>query len=154
MAAAPVTTVVVDAGAMTAASTADAATPPPAPVGSASGQGNASTGADAGPDFYSCATDSDCTAVAKVGCCQNGFLEAVNKQSAEAYRASFVCDKKRPICPMYRILDKRVPLCESSTHRCELVQPEQIGCGGTGPNVHACAAGYKCDAAGHCVATP
>lgn len=145
MAAAPVTTVVIDAGPTTGAS------PTPTPVTAGSGAG---AGGDGGVDFYACAADSDCTAVAKVGCCQNGFLEGVNKKFADAYRASFVCEKKRPICPMYRIVDKRQPICGTTSHRCELLQPDQITCNGSGPDVHACANGSQCDSGGHCTPTP
>jgi hypothetical protein len=149
---APVTTVVIDAGApATTAASGEVPPPPPATPPTAS---SASPAGDANADFFSCGADSDCAAVAKVGCCQNGYLEAVNKQSASAYRASFVCDKKRPICPMYRIADKRLPVCESTSHKCEMLAPDQFTCSGGGPNVHACASGSKCDASGHCAASP
>jgi hypothetical protein len=154
MAAAPVTTVVLDAGAAaTTAASAEVPTPAPtAPPAASSASANA--GGDANPDFFACNTDSDCTAVAKVGCCQNGYLEAVNKQSASAYRASFVCGQKRPICPMYRITDKRLPVCGSTSHKCELLRPDQFTCSGSGPSVHACASGLTCDAGGHCTPAP
>jgi hypothetical protein len=141
---APVTTVLVDAGPMTATSSVAESDPPATP---------ASPG-DGGGDFYSCGVDSDCVAVPKVGCCPNGSMEAVNKQSVDAYRASFVCGKTRHICPMYRLLERRRPLCGNASHRCEMVPPDQVVCNGTGPNVHACLTGTQCDSTGHCAPSP
>jgi hypothetical protein len=109
---------------------------------------------DGGPDFYSCGVDSDCIAVPKASCCPNGFLEAVNKQSPDAYHASFACGKHR-LCPQFRVMDRRQALCSNESHRCEMVQPDKIVCNGTGANPHACPGGAPCDATGHCtVATP
>jgi hypothetical protein len=144
--AAPITTVVIDAGAMAATSGVASSEPPATPATAASGDG--------GADYYSCSVDADCVAVDKASCCPNGWLEAVNKQSVDAYKASITCGKGRRICPMYRVMDKRVPLCGSSSHRCEMVQPEQIACGGTGPTVHACPSGAQCDGTGHCAGKP
>jgi hypothetical protein len=152
MAAAPVTTVVLDAGPAIAV-TSDASALPAAPSASPAPSSPAAS-TDNGPDFFSCTADADCTAVAKVGCCQNGFLEAVNTQSANAYRASFVCGQKRPICPMYRIADKRLPVCGATSHKCEMLQPDKFTCSGGGANVHACATGFQCDSGGHCARTP
>ena len=144
---APLTTVVVDAGPMTAASSAVAASDPPAtPASDASGDG--------GADFYSCSVDADCVAVARASCCPNGMLEAVSKQSVDAYKASVTCGKGRRICPMYRVMDKRVAICGNASKRCEMVQPDQIACGGAGPNVHACPSGSQCDGTGHCAPKP
>jgi hypothetical protein len=69
-----------------------------------------------------CAADSDCVAVPRNGCCNNGYKEAVNAASVAAYQASFVCPEPHPICPMFRIRDDRVPVCNVTTHLCELVK--------------------------------
>jgi hypothetical protein len=128
---APVTTVVVDAGA--AATSAPPVAPTPVAVADA-GAPVALTSADAGAssapgpalasgDFYSCAADADCVAVPKVGCCHNGHLVAVNKQATDAYKASFTCGQKRPMCPQYIIKDSRVAKCDGTSHKCEMVAP-------------------------------
>jgi hypothetical protein len=145
-AAAPVTTVFVDSGPVTAVASTD---PPPTPVAPAT-----ATPGDSGADFYSCTVDSDCIAVPRVGCCPTGHKEAVNKQSADTYKNSFVCEKTRRICPMYRILDRRQPVCGTTSHKCELMMPDQIACSGAGPDVHACPTGFRCDANGHCASNP
>jgi hypothetical protein len=108
------------------------------------------------PDFYACNVDADCIAVPKVGCCNNGYKEAVNKASAEAYKLSFTCPTPNQICPHYMINDVRLPECKSETHRCEMVAPDQIKCGGFIKNQHACPDGMHCvlpktpDKAGSC----
>jgi len=127
-----------------AACTSDA---PPTPATPA-GQGDRTAAvtpalavtADAG-DFYSCASDSDCIAVPRVGCCFNGGMEAVNKSSADAYKASFTCDKPNPICPQYRRIDRRQPEC-SDAKRCEMVKIDAIVCGAN----HQCPQGSTCQA--------
>src|SRR6476659_946281 len=61
-----------------ASSGAPSATASGAPASGAPASGAA--GADAAPsDFYACAATPDCVAVPKVGCCNNGYKEAVNK---------------------------------------------------------------------------
>jgi hypothetical protein len=84
------------------------ALPPPAP-GAAS--------------FLRCAVDTDCVAVRRNGCCNNGYKEAVNASSIAAYQASFACPDTHPICPMFRIRDARTPACNTDRHECELVKP-------------------------------
>jgi hypothetical protein len=146
----PVTTVVVDAGAATEtpapapAPTVAEPTPPPAP---------APTLPDGGVDLFACGGDSDCVAVPKAGCCPTGHLEAVNSKSVDAYKASVVCTGKgrHRLCPMYRVLDKRIAICASGSHKCEMAPPDKVTCSGTGPDVHACPTGATCDASGHCV---
>jgi hypothetical protein len=116
--------------------------------------GDASASNDGGPDYYSCAVDSDCVAVPKAQCCPNGFREAVNKQSVDAYRGSVACgNPRRRICPQYRVFDRRTPICGNESHRCEMVMPDHVTCNGTGPNVHACPSGSQCDPSGHCTAS-
>ena len=108
-------------------------------------------------DFYSCAADIDCIAVPKVGCCSNGYKEAVNKESATAYAQSFTCPTPNQMCPHYILNDTRVPECNGGTHKCEMVAIDQIKCGGLGPSPHVCPSDHRCvtpktpsDATGHC----
>ncbi len=119
---APVTTVVVDPGPLVEQRAVASSEPPAAPA-SAPPAAPASA-ADAGSaDFYSCNADSDCVAVQTAGCCPTGRKTAVNTQSVDAYAASVPCAKAHRICPMYRVLDKRVAVCEATSHKCEMVQP-------------------------------
>ena len=90
--------------------------------------GDAHEMADAATDgqtgvFFTCNVDSDCVAVPKNSCCDNGFTEAVNRASADAYKASFTCTAKQ-VCPMFRIVDSRVAHCAPDTHKCELIRPD------------------------------
>jgi hypothetical protein len=112
---APITTVMLDGGSASSPPVATPSDPPDA----------AMTG-DAGPDFFACNADSDCITVAKNSCCNNGFLEAVNKQQGDAYKASFTCDKRR-MCPQFRIRDTRTPHCNADAHKCELVKTDGAG---------------------------
>ena len=113
---APITTVYVDAGPALSAAASDA------PSAAAASAGDAGSAAG-GPDFKACAADADCVAVPKVGCCHNGVMEAVNKGSVDAYKASFVCPNKRQMCPQFILLDKRVARCAAETHKCAMVEP-------------------------------
>jgi hypothetical protein len=83
---------------------------------------NANAGAVSAPArFRSCSNDSDCIAVPRVGCCHNGWKEAVAVSQKDAYAASFVCPDAHPICAMILVRDTRVPRCEPSSHLCELI---------------------------------
>jgi hypothetical protein len=88
-----------------------------------SGDTATSLDADAGAAtaFQACQGDSDCVAVPRVGCCHNGWKEAVNVAQKDAYAASFTC-QTRPLCPMYIIRDTRIPRCDLNTHLCGMVQ--------------------------------
>jgi len=113
----PITTVTLDGGSDAAGPVAAAVDLPDA--------GDETTGdAAATGDFFACAADSDCTAVPKNSCCNNGFREAVNKQQAGAYKASFSCQPRKRICPMFRIRDTRTPHCNADSHKCELVKTD------------------------------
>jgi hypothetical protein len=70
--------------------------------------------------FRGCAADADCVAVPRVGCCHNGWFEAVAVSQKDAYAASFVCPVAHPICAMGMVRDTRQPACESATHLCTL----------------------------------
>jgi hypothetical protein len=151
--------VVLEGGTTTATAGVAASDPPatPAPLTTSAGTASAAppgSAGDAGPDFYACGVDSDCVAVPKANCCPTGALEAVNKQSVDAYRSSLVCEKKHRMCPQFRMLDRRVALCDTDARKCEMVQPAQITCNAAGPNPHACPGGMHCDASGHCTASP
>jgi hypothetical protein len=116
-------------------------------------------GADAGApaQFRSCALDSECVAVDRVGCCHNGWKEAVAAAQKDAYAQSFTCPEANPMCPMYLVRDGRVPLCDNATHLCTMTRPEDVACGGFIRNKHSCPSGYRCqlskhpDVAGKCV---
>jgi hypothetical protein len=109
--------------------------------------------------FNSCMTDSDCVAVPRVGCCNNGYKEAVNQNEVDAYEMSFTgtCNMA---CPFYVIDDTRQPECNVATKRCEMVDIDKIQCGGFTVNPHKCPTGYSCkynnvpDLPGSCVADP
>ena len=73
--------------------------------------------------FRACKSDADCVTVLPNGCCHDGRNEAINKASADAYKASFTCPIARPRCPMHLILDRREPACDTATHACALVTP-------------------------------
>jgi hypothetical protein len=132
-----------DAGSASASASSSSSAP------SASASASAST-------FQACAVDADCVAVPRVGCCHNGWNEAVNAQRSDAYAASFSCTDAHPVCPMYRIVDKRTPECSNLTHLCEMVKPEEVRCGGMVANSHLCPKPYACrpnrvrNAAGSC----
>ena len=96
----------------------------------------------------SCKADDDCVAVPRGGCCSNGWKEAVNKHHIRAYENATKCKVQNMMCPMYVVLDKRVAQCNTGTNKCEMVQPEDIRCGGFTMNPHSCPDGYSCDFAG------
>lgn len=81
------------------------------------------------PVWESCKVDSDCEAVPQVGCCNNGYKAAVNKHHVAAYEASFTCPPPKPFCPMFVILDRRVPVCDQTTDTCQMVEPADAGVG-------------------------
>src|SRR5258708_3468603 len=59
-----------------------------------------------------CSADSDCVAVPRGGCCNNGYLEAVNKHHTRAYANSTKCTANpRPMCPQFLVHDTRVAQC-------------------------------------------
>jgi hypothetical protein len=107
----------------------------------------------AGPEaadtgYLSCTVDSECLAVPREGCCHNGYKDAVNKDRIPEYRQANACKMKNPMCPQFIVDDKRVALCNASSHQCEMVEPNTIRCGGTGEASHACPAGYTCKTTG------
>jgi hypothetical protein len=97
-------------------------------------------------DFVSgCTTDSDCVKIDKA-CCSNYGSVAVLGAKSSAYTASLAC-APHTICPAFATLaDYAAPECNQGTHKCELVKPADIKCGGfIAPAMqHACPAGYNC----------
>lgn len=69
-----------------------------------------------------CKVDSDCVAVPRGGCCDNGWKEAVNKHHVKAYENATKCKASPPpLCPMYVVNDTRVARCDADTHQCKMV---------------------------------
>lgn len=108
--------------------------------------------------WESCNTDADCVAVPRVGCCHNGYNEAVNTGHVADYEASFTCPIKPGICPLFFVDDTRQAECNNGTKKCEMVAIDKIACGGFTRTPHSCPAGYDCklrpniaDAPGSCV---
>lgn len=96
-----------------------------------------------------CNTDNDCTKVLKT-CCGNLGWTAVKTGNETAYHDGLHCDE-HPICPMIMTRpDYSAAECNQGTHKCELVQPKDIHCGGfINPAMqHQCPAGYNCNHAG------
>jgi hypothetical protein len=79
------------------------------------------SGVPSGIRFRACNTDADCVAVPRVGCCHNGWNEAVAASQRDAYAASFTCPDAHPICAMIIVRDARVPQCDGATHLCTLI---------------------------------
>jgi hypothetical protein len=97
-------------------------------------------------DFVSgCTTDSDCVKVDKA-CCSNYGPTAILAGTEAAYKASLSCSTPQ-ICPKFVTRpDYSAAECNGGTHKCELVQPADIKCGGfIAPAFqHQCPAGYNC----------
>lgn len=110
-----------------------------------------------GSGVFSCAVDSDCLAVAQAGCCDNGYLAAVNKTRSEDYDVLYACTETAPICAQYKINDTRVAQCDFTSDKCVMIQPGDIACGASTKPNHGCPTGWSCKlgkiigAAGSCV---
>jgi hypothetical protein len=104
-----------------------------------------------------CESDVDCVSVPLAGCCNNGWKTAVIRSQVDVYEKDGACTRTRPICPMYIVNDTRVPECNKITHACEMVNIDDIVCGGFIVHPHECPTGYHCnlghipDVGGHCV---
>ena len=94
-----------------------------------------------------CTTDADCVAVPQGGCCNNGYLAAVNKHHTKAYENSTECKTvPRPFCPQFLVHDTRIAQCNETAGKCEMVAPKDCrttGCG-TGSKCQICWANYAC----------
>jgi hypothetical protein len=102
-----------------------AATPVPAPVASATTE-PASAGdpdTEVGAQFRACKSDADCLAVPRAGCCDNGWKVPVAASQKDAYAQANACTRKRPMCPMFKVRDRRVAYCDPQAHQCALWQP-------------------------------
>jgi hypothetical protein len=73
--------------------------------------------------FRACTADAGCTAVARAGCCHNGWREAVAVAQKDAYAASAACADPHPLCEMYVVLDERSVACDQAARLCVLVTP-------------------------------
>jgi hypothetical protein len=95
-------------------------------------------------DLYGCTRDADCEKTFK-GCCNLNAYVGVKKGSVAAYRASQGCSAN-PICPAIAIReDFSVAQCNTSTNKCEIVQPEDIACNAFTTNPHSCPTGWACE---------
>src|ERR1700731_2239685 len=92
--------------------------------------------------YNSCNVDNDCEAVSKGGCCPNGWNVAVNKTKATAYETANKCKVHNQLCPLSVILDQRIAQCNAGTKKCEMVNAEDITCGGFIAHAHQCPTGY------------
>ena len=111
-----------------------------------------------GSGVFTCKLDGDCVAVPKAGCCDNGYLQAVRADRVDDYKVLYACSDSAPVCSHLYVQDTRVAECSNSTHKCEMIAPADIQCGGFTINAHHCAAGWQCqftppggDIPGHCV---
>jgi hypothetical protein len=110
-----------------------------------------------GAGVLTCAADSDCTAVPQAGCCDNGYLAAVNKGRAADYPLLYACTQTSPICSHVKVNDARVAQCDLSAGKCQMIQPQDIHCGGLVTPSHGCPQGWQCklstnaDLGGSCV---
>jgi len=80
-------------------------------------------GSGVAAQFRACQSDADCIAVPRAGCCDNGWREAVAASQKDAYAQANACTRRRPMCPMYRVRDRRVPYCDAQAHLCTMKQP-------------------------------
>jgi len=99
-------------------------------------------------DISSCSADGDCVAVEAAGCCPNGRKAAVNAGRVALYQQANACREKNVMCPMIRFADNRIAQCDFRRHQCEMVEPNQVHCGGFIVPNHQCPAGYRCKFAG------
>ncbi len=107
-----------------------------------------------------CHADADCVAVSRGGCCPNSVNVAVSAGAEADYAAASACTiTPHPVCPFAAILDRRVAQCNHVTNHCEMIEIENIQCGGLLANAHQCPTGYTChlpvsnpDRPGNCVA--
>jgi hypothetical protein len=115
---------------------------PSSEVAESSNQAMTSPAAD--PAFTPCAFDSDCVAVPQAGCCNNGWLVAVNSDLVDDYNTANTCTVHNMMCMQYVVVDTRVAVCDNTSLACQMVAPTSIQCGGTDVNAHSCPAGYGC----------
>jgi hypothetical protein len=107
------------------AASLSAATPAPPPAASATAEPSAAGDPDTevGAQFRACKANADCLAVPRAGCCDNGRKVPVAASQKDAYAQANACTRKRPMCPMFRVRDRRVAYCDPQAHQCALRQP-------------------------------
>jgi len=95
-------------------------------------------------DFVSgCNVDDDCVKVEK-SCCPIGKYTGVRSDAVASYQASLGCQANQ-VCPKIMIRDDHsMAECNKTTHKCEVVLPKDIQCGGFIQGAHECPAGYNC----------
>ena len=119
-----------------------------------------STGGGTIPNYVSCTSDSDCTAITNPACCQSWRKVAVNKTAATAYANAYKCGPPYPSCapPSDTLLASEAPKvaqCNTTSKSCEMIHPDDIKCGGFTTNPHDCPSTWVCiepgnDAPGDC----
>jgi hypothetical protein len=98
--------------------------------------------------YNSCKVDADCVAVPTPACCPSGLESAVNKSKVATFEKDNACKLHVQACTKHVILETRIAQCNAGTKKCEMVQPEDVRCGGFMMNAHHCATGYSCDHTG------
>lgn len=72
------------------------------------------------PEYLACSANSDCVAVPKAGCCNNGYKEAVNRNFIEQYKAANACKEQGVMCAQYLVNDTRIARCDTQAKKCEM----------------------------------
>lgn len=107
------------------------------------GKADSADGSDAA--LFGCAVDSDCVVIEDDASCADGALVAVNQANADQYCFS----GNQADCSIPAAFDTRVAQCDFQAHRCQMIDPTLIHCGGfIAPN-HGCPDGFQCDFHGH-----
>jgi hypothetical protein len=110
------------------------------------------------PDIAAgCNVDADCAKIEK-GCCPLGNYIAVKSDKVSQYQASLNCSQPMACPAVIPQVNHAMAQCNLGTHKCELVKPKDIQCGGFTLNPHSCPPNYQCklpagiaDAPGKCV---
>jgi hypothetical protein len=102
---------------------------------------------DGGPLLKECNVDADCVRVTASCCNLNNDWDSVRKGDETAFHALLACPSHQ-ICPLYVVKDNQATAeCNTATHLCEVVLPQDIACGGFMANAHGCPTGWTCLAA-------
>lgn len=73
------------------------------------------------PEYLACSANSDCVAVPKAGCCNNGYKAAVNRNFVEQYKAANACKEQGVRCAQFLVNDTRVASCNTEAKQCEMI---------------------------------
>lgn len=90
-----------------------------------------------------CNVDADCVKI-PAQCCDLGAYTSVKKGNEAAYRGTLGCAQPT-MCPA--VMPKPtsdMAQCNVASHKCELVKPKDIACGGFTINPHQCPARFSC----------